>query len=152
MKGVDIERLLAAPLLAAGVLVGFPAGAHNHPSEASELSMLPVASVVASVGAAASVAVAVPVALSAAGAELVVRTVEASAHGMVCVLERVSDGARVSLELAGRGAAHASLAVGQVVTATAIGAGVVLSAAGQVIAFVPNEMGRALMHNERLTY
>jgi len=28
----------------------------------------------------------------------------------------------------------------------------VLSIAGAAIAFVPNELGRALLHNERLTY
>ena len=147
-----MEKFLAAALLAAGVLLGFPASAHHHPSEASELSLLPVASIVVGVGATASAAVAVPVALSTAGAELVVRSVEASAHGTICVLERVSDGARVTVELAGRGMAYASLGVGKTVTVIATGAGVMLSAAGEVIAFVPNAMGRSLMHNERLTF
>jgi hypothetical protein len=27
----------------------------------------------------------------------------------------------------------------------------VLSAAGQALAFIPNELGRALLHNERIT-
>jgi len=147
-----MEKLFAAPLLAAGVLLGFPASAHHEASEVSAVSMLPVASVVVGVGTAASVAVAAPVALSAAGAELVVRAVESTAHGTICVLERLSDGARVTVELAGRGAAQASLGVGRTVTVSATGAGVVLSAAGEVIAFVPNAMGRALMHNERLTF
>ena len=34
----------------------------------------------------------------------------------------------------------------------ALSAGWVLSAAGQAIAFIPSEIGRALLHNERLTY
>lgn len=147
-----MQRLLPVSLLALGIALGLPASAHHHPSEASELSMLPVASVIVGAGAAASAVVAVPVALSVAGAELVVRTVEASAHGTICVLERVSDGARVTLELAGRGLDYASLGVGRTVTVIATGAGVMLSAAGEVIAFVPNAMGRALMHNERLTF
>ena len=46
----------------------------------------------------------------------------------------------------------ASLVAGTVVTASVIGAGVVLSAAGEAIAFVPNAIGRALLHNERLTF
>jgi hypothetical protein len=29
---------------------------------------------------------------------------------------------------------------------------VLLSAAGEVLAFIPNELGRALLHNERITY
>jgi poly(A) polymerase len=36
-------------------------------------------------------------------------------------------------------------------TVTAVSAGWVLSTAGQVIAFVPNELGKALLHNERIT-
>jgi hypothetical protein len=43
------------------------------------------------------------------------------------------------------------LLVGAAVTVTAVSAGWVLSAAGQVIAFVPNELGKALLHNERIT-
>jgi hypothetical protein len=37
------------------------------------------------------------------------------------------------------------------VVVTALSAGWVLSAAGQAIAFIPNEIGRALLHNERIT-
>ncbi len=36
-------------------------------------------------------------------------------------------------------------------TVSTIGAGIILSAAGEAIAFVPNALGRALLHNERLT-
>jgi hypothetical protein len=36
------------------------------------------------------------------------------------------------------------------VVVTAVSAGWILSAAGTAIAFIPNELGRALMHNERL--
>jgi hypothetical protein len=146
-----MEMRFAAPLLAAGVLLALPARAHNDASELSAISMLPVASVMV-VGSAAGAVLAGPVALAAAGGELVVRGVESSAHGTICVLERVSDGARVILELAGRGIGNASLAVGTVITATAIGAGTVLSAAGEVIAFVPNAVGQSLLHNQRLTY
>jgi hypothetical protein len=34
---------------------------------------------------------------------------------------------------------------------TAISAGWVLSAAGQAIAFIPNQIGTALLYNERVT-
>jgi hypothetical protein len=37
------------------------------------------------------------------------------------------------------------------VVVSVVGAGVVLSAAGEAIAFIPNALGRALLHNERLT-
>lgn len=149
-----LNKTLARLLLAAGLacaLVSVPARAQSEASVA--LSLLPVASVVgtASVGAAASgTVVALPAALSVAGAVLTVKSVEASAVGTIYVLERASDGARVSVEVAGRGVAAFAYGVGTVVTCSVIGTGVVLSVAGEVLAFVPNALGRALLHNERL--
>jgi hypothetical protein len=95
--------------------------------------------------------VALPVAFSTAGAVLVVKTVESTARGTVLLLERASDGAQASIELGARAAGGVSLAADTVVTVSVIGAGVLLSAAGEVIAFIPNALGRALLHNERLT-
>ena len=86
-----------------------------------------------------------------AGASLVLRAVESTARGTVWVLERASDGARVSVEVAARAAGAASLALGTAVTVSAIGAGVILSVAGEAVAFIPNAVGRALLHNQRLT-
>jgi hypothetical protein len=147
MKTHLIASLLAA---SAFLAVSLPNQAHaqSEASALSAISALPLASVV--VG--GSAVVAVPVILSAAGATLVVRFVEVSARGTVFILERASDGARVSLEISGAGLAAASLATGSIVTTSIIGAGIVLSAAGEAIAFLPNELGRALLSNERLTY
>lgn len=149
------QMLLAASLSAA--LVTGPARAQ---SEASlVLSALPVASVVgtgsAVAGSAAAGAVAVsavPAALAVSGAVLVVKAVEVSARGTVIVLERASDGARASVALSGRVASDVVAGVGTVVAVSVIGAGVLLSAAGEVLCFIPNELGRALLHNERLTH
>ena len=138
-------------------LLAAPAGAHRHdgPSAVSAISALPVASVasaaVAGVAASASAAT-IPVALSAGGARLVVRSVESTARGTLCVLERVTDGARVAIEVAGRDIERGSLAIGRSVEVSVSTAGVVLSAAGEVVAFIPSELGRALIHNERITY
>ena len=41
--------------------------------------------------------------------------------------------------------------VGTVVVVSAIGARLLLSAAGEVLAFIPNELGKDLLHNERVT-
>jgi len=120
-------------------LVGH-AGAQSTISEASELSALPIA-----------VSVAAPVILLSAGATLSVVAVEATSTGTLWVLERASDGAQASVRLVGEGIAGASIAVGTVVVATALSTGWVLSVAGQAIAFVPNEIGRALLYNERIT-
>jgi hypothetical protein len=145
------RALLAAGVVCAALVVANPARAQSEASAA--LSMLPVASVVgtASVAsAAAGAVVTVPAALSVGGAVLTVRAVEASAVGTVYLLERASDGAQVRVEVVGRGVAGLAYAVGTVVTCSVIGTGVILSAAGEAIAFVPNAIGRALLHNERL--
>jgi hypothetical protein len=152
MNRVFFRQMLLAASLSAALVTG-PVRAQ---SEASlVLSALPVASVVgagsAVAGSAAAVSV-VPAALAVSGAVLVVKAVEVSARGTVIVLERASDGARASVELSGRAASGVVAGVGTVVAVSVIGAGVLLSAAGEVLCFIPNELGRALLHNERLTY
>lgn len=151
MKKIILQ--MVAVLLALSAAFSGPARAQSEASVA--LSMLPVASVVggASVLATGAAAVsAAPVVLSAAGAVFTIKVVEASARGTVYLLERASDGARVSVEVLGRGVGTASLVAGTVVTVSVIGGGVLLSAAGEAIAFIPNALGRALLHNEQLTY
>jgi hypothetical protein len=124
-------------------------------SEASvAVSLLPVASVVvAGVGAstAAGASVAAPVILSAAGAVFVVKAVEITARGTVYVLARASDGAQVSVELAGKSVKASAVGVGTTIAVSVIGTGMVLSVLGEAIAFIPNELGKALLHNERIT-
>jgi hypothetical protein len=148
------KRSLAALAIASSAFVSHVTTAYAQSEASLVLSALPIASVVV-VGAGASTAagavVAVPVILSTAGAVLVVKTVESTARGTVYVLERASDGARASIELSGKAVAGASLVAGTAVVVSVIGAGVVLSALGEAIAFIPNELGRALLHNERLT-
>lgn len=129
-------------LLAALALPAAPAAAHrgNGASELSALSMLPVA-----------VSVAAPVGLLSAGALFTVVAVEAASDGTAWVLERASDGARASVVFSGQVAGGVSLLAGTAVVCTAISTGWVLSVAGKAIAFIPNELGRALLHNERIT-
>lgn len=132
---MPIRNVLAAPALCAALLMSASARAHG-PSDASTLSLLPLA-----------VSVAAPVAVVSAGAVLTVVAVEASALGTVWVLERASDGARVSMELTGT----SLVAAGTALHVTSVEAGHVLSAAGRVVCFVPNALGQALLHNERIT-
>ena len=145
-----IRNAALALLLSLGTLGGVWAQ-----SEASAAaSLLPMASVVASAevsGAAAGSVVAVPVALSTAGAVLVVKGVQASGRGTVYLLERASDGARASVEVAGRGVSAAGQAIGSTVTVSVIASGVLLSTAAEVIAFIPNAAGQALLHHERIS-
>ena len=150
-----MKNRLAAYLIAALTLGGsaasFNAQAQSEASALRAVSALPVASVVVGTSAAAGSVVAIPVVLSTAGTVLVVKAVESTARGTLYVLERASDGARVSIEVVGKGVAGVSMVAGTAVVVSVVGAGVVLSAAGEAIAFIPNALGRALLHNERLT-
>jgi hypothetical protein len=148
MKKIISGLLVALTVATAGIA---PVHAHGEASALSSLSALPVASIIGGSAVAGSL-VAVPLALSVTGAVLTVTAVEASANGVVLVLERASDGAKASVELVGRGLAGLVIGVGSVVGCSVIGTGVVLSVASEAIAFIPNALGRALLHDERLSY
>lgn len=129
-------------LVAAALATALTSNAHAHAgaSDLSALSLLPVA-----------VSVAAPSMLITGGAVLTVVAIQASATGTVWVLERASDGARATLHFSGHVAHGTVLSVGGAVMVTALASGHVLSAAGEAIAFIPNELGRALIYNERIT-
>jgi hypothetical protein len=135
-----MKQLILALAVAACAAATPPARAHGGPSDASALSMLPLA-----------VSVAAPVALLSAGASFTVLAVSAVAEGTLWVLERASDGARISFTVAASGVGAVSAAAGAVVVTVACSTGWVLSSAGRVIAFIPNEIGKALLYNERVT-
>jgi hypothetical protein len=135
------ELLNLATAMAIAATVAAPARAHGPGlSDASALSMLPVA-----------VSVAAPVAILSGGVMLTVVAVEASAEGTVWVLERASDGAQASVTLSGMAAGGVSVVAGTAIVVTAFSAGWVLESAGRAIAYIPNEIGRALLYNERVT-
>lgn len=110
--------------------------------------------------AASSLALSLPIAVAAsapalvlsAGVQLTVVAVTASATGTVWVLERASDGARIVLRLSGNVVKGASIGAGAALGVTALSAGWLLVASGEALCFVPNELGLALLHNQRLTY
>ena len=133
-----MKKLMLVAALA--LSLASPAHARNGASEISALSMLPIA-----------VSVAAPVALLSAGGAFVVVAVSAVAEGTVWVLERASDGARFSVTLAASAVGGVSMVAGTAVMAVACSTGWVLSAAGRAIAFIPNEIGKALLYNERVT-
>ena len=107
---------------------------------------------------ASAMSIAIPVAMSVAAPSvfiagvttLTVVSVSAVADGTVWVLQKASDGARIVLKMSTAAVGGLSVAAGTVVTVTAISAGWVLSAAGQTLALIPNELGRALLHHERV--
>lgn len=138
-------RLSLSVLAAATFAVTAPAahaeGMHRGGSDASLLlSALPVA-----------VSVVAPSAVLVAGASLVVIGIEKTARGTVWVLERASDGVRISVEFVGSAVSGVATSVGTAIVVTAISTGFVLSAASEAVAFIPNEIGASLLHNERIT-
>jgi hypothetical protein len=135
MKKLAFTLALAAALASTAFTAPARAQRDSMASELSALSALPVA-----------VSVVAPAVLLSTGAVFTVVAVEATSRGTVWVLERASDGARASLTLSGAVVGGASLVVGASVVAVAS------TAAGKAIAFIPNELGRALLHNERITY
>ena len=121
--------------------VAGPARAQSEGSHPDELSALPIASVAVST---------LPVIFGAGGSSFRIDTVEAGAFATVYAMERLSDGARVKVEVAARGAKHPAAAPGTMVTAKTVSTGLVLSAGREALAFVPNALGRAVLHNQRL--
>jgi hypothetical protein len=126
-------------LVLVGSLAVVPVHAQSDLSAASDASLLPVAAL--------SIA---PALLLSAGAALTVIAVEKTAEGSEWVVERASDGARASLHVSGDLVGGASLALGSAITMTAVSAGCILSSAGRAIAFVPNEIGAALLYTRKL--
>lgn len=151
MKSTFFKALMSICVACVLLSTSKAAQAQSEVSALSALSALPIASVVVGAAAVAGSVVAVPVVLSTTGAVLVIKTVESTARGTVYVLERASDGARVSVELTGKTMLGSAQIISTSVVVTVVGAGVLLSAAGEVIAFLPNALGKALLHNERLT-
>jgi len=134
------QHAVALALVAAFATASLNARAHNDLSEASAISALPVA-----------VSLAAPAMLLAGAAALTVVSVQASVTGTVWVLERASDGARATLEFSGRATGASLATAGSAVLVTALSTGWLISAAGHAIAFVPNQIGASLLHNERVT-
>lgn len=144
--------VLMQALLGAALCGPAPARADASLSEASvAVSLAPVALSIGAVSATGVALSTIPAGLLSAGAALVVVSVEVVGGATVWVLERVSDGARVSLRVAGKLAEGVVVSTGAAVTVSVIGAGTLLSAAGEVIAFIPSEIGKALLYNEQVS-
>jgi hypothetical protein len=84
-----------------------------------------------------------------AGAQLSIAAIENAGGASIVVLRDASTGAQASLRIAADVAAAGSLVVGQAVEVIAEATGCSLVADGRLVAFVPNEVGRALVHHVR---
>jgi len=103
------------------------------------------------VGGLSAVVVAGSVLTVFAGGSLVVESVEVVGEGVVVVLKAVGDGSKATVEFSGKALEGVSVAAGTAVSAVAMSAGHALVVSGKVIAFIPNEMGKALLHHSRVS-
>ncbi|MGB9988151.1 hypothetical protein [Pseudoduganella rhizocola] len=133
-----MKRLLIATLLSlsAGLAHAADGSQGSNPSRAlGELSATVVAGSVLSV---------------AVGGSMVVTSVHAVGDGLEVVLEGASDASTATIRLSGEAAKGLSIAAGTVVSVTAVSTGHLLVASGKVLAFIPNEIGKTLIHHSRV--
>ncbi len=84
--------------------------------------------------------------LFVASGELIVVGIEQSAKGVSVVLKGVGQVSGEAVTLLVDGVAASTLVVGNLLQASVTAAGTVLIAAGKAVAFIPNEIGRSLIH------
>jgi len=103
-----------------------------------------------------NMSIGVPVAATAASAQffrdagqLSVASVQASGKVTTVVLKGAQSGAEFSVQVASKGLEGSALAVGVTITAVASATGHLLVQGGKALIFVPNEVGRSLLHHSR---
>jgi hypothetical protein len=131
-----MKRLLIVTLLSLACTAAQAKGDASAPSRLSgDASAMVVAGSLLSVAAAGSV---------------VVIGVQASAEGVELVLQGASEAGAATVRLSGQGARGLSIATGTVLDVVATSTGHVLVLSGKALAFIPNALGEALLHHERV--
>ena len=138
-----MNRILAA-LLACALTTTATGALARAQSEASELSG-------ASVLVAGSAVVAGGSMLLLGSTNIVVASVEAVGDGVVVVFKGASDASKATVRFSSDAAARASFVAGALVSVTVIASGYLIVSAGKVLAFIPNESAKALMHHSRVS-
>jgi len=82
-------------------------------------------------------------------AQMVVESVKWTGESMVLVLREAPHMVAVTFEASVKGMGNASLAVGESITVIAQSTGYLLTKAGEIIAFIPSEIGASLVHQSR---
>lgn len=83
------------------------------------------------------------------GGQFVVQSIQASGDVAEVVLRDAAKASEVTVRLSAEAAGAGSLAVGKVVEVSTVAAGQMLISAGKVIAFIPNEVGKALFQHSK---
>jgi len=80
---------------------------------------------------------------------VVVAGVHASGEGVELLLQGAGEASSATVRLSGQAARGLSIATGTALEVVATSTGHVLVLSGKVLAFVPNEIGKMLLHHER---
>ncbi len=92
--------------------------------------------------------------MAAASGQMVVESIEKTAEGLVIVMRSASQGAsdagKFSVRIVGDVSGAASTVVGDTIQVVAESTGHALIASGKVIAFIPNELGKSLIHHSSI--
>ncbi|MDC8759064.1 hypothetical protein OIK44_15905 [Janthinobacterium sp. hw3] len=109
-----------------------------------------VSSASENVGMASGIVLLGSMSMLAASGQVIVSGVESVAEGSVVVLKGASDAGTASIKLTGKAARGLSLAAGTVVSVVAVSTGHALVLSGKIIAYIPNEIGKSLLHHSRV--
>lgn len=90
-----------------------------------------------------------PIFAAYAGGQMIVESVRLSGQTALVVLRGARDSAQAVVEISADVASKAGLSASQAVDVVAQGSGYLLVASGQVLAFVPNTLGNALIHSSK---
>lgn len=85
--------------------------------------------------------------LLSAGSQLSVIAIKTVGEFTFITLKAVDQSATVTLRVASNVSGHVLRGIGQMVQVVTTGAGQLLISSGQVIAFLPNEMGKSLLYS-----
>lgn len=80
----------------------------------------------------------------------VVHSVQQVGEVSVLVLKSSAEGVSTTIELSGKGIKELALVSGAIIQTSATATGHVLMFSGQIIAFIPNQIGMALIHHEKV--
>ena len=97
-----------------------------------------------------AVVVAGSMSMLVASGQVVVASVETVGEGIVIVLKGASEAGGASIQMSAQAAKGLSLAAGTVVNVVALSTGHMLVMSGKAIAFIPNELGKALLHHSKV--
>lgn len=143
MNASQCFRHFTSAVLLSALLGTAPVWAQSEASRASANSSAGLSIVTGSI-------VAGTASLIAASAVLTVEAIEKTGESVVLVLKGASETVTVSVKVAASAAGTASLAVGSAVRVVAEASGYALYSGAKLIAFIPNEIGKSLVHHSEV--